>query len=130
MFFNCGFEATFRSFVQLVFVRESINISHIIDEPLDLGGTKYCYVFSDSINLRNIIMCFKTKGQKENIVKAYKALMQWRTPGDRVEDYNPEVVNTILSLGCNEVKAPGGLDFDLPEIQTKPASELRAKGLR
>jgi hypothetical protein len=107
---------------------ESINISHIKDAPAQLLGALNCYAFGDQINLRTIEMCFKTKEEMDNIVKAYHKLMECRFGGE-VDDFEPTTINKILTLGCNGIESSEGVEFDLPEIRKTIATELKDKGV-
>jgi len=107
---------------------ESINISHIKEVPGELLGAINCYLFTDTINGRSIEMCFKTRRELDDIVMAYKKLMECRF-GKEVEEYDPTIVNKILALGCNGIQVTEGVEFDLPEIREAIKTELIKNGV-
>jgi hypothetical protein len=105
---------------------ESIGIAHILQVPGVLQGTKTCLMFMDSASVRNIVMCFKTEDEMNQIHNAYKEIMKCRV-GGKVDDFDPSIVNEILNLGCKGITSPEGAEYDFASIRAQLIKELSSK---
>lgn len=103
---------------------ESISLSSINVSPSILHGSKSCVNFEDSTTSRQINMCFKTKEEAENILKAYQTLLNCRGGAD----LHKEAKTKVIKASCNGILQPNGEKYDFGLVKDLFAEELKKEG--